>query len=69
MNIVEFYQSELRTIYRDIQHAINDQDWHRLELKGQDLTVLARVLQKEAVKASIPAPRFKAYAERIKNGE
>jgi len=41
-----FYESDLGRILRDILHAISDRDWERLEAKGEDLKVLARVVMK-----------------------
>jgi len=45
---VEFYIADLMRIVTDIVNSAKGEkpDWKRLELKGEDLRVLARVAQK-----------------------
>lgn len=51
-NLSTFYRDNLKQITRDLMNEVTGEkvNWHRVELKGQDLLVLSRVAIREQAK-------------------
>ena len=64
-NLSTFYRNSLKQITRDLMDEVTGEEvnWHNVELKGQDLLVLARAAIQEKVKE-----RHGYIASKLKEG-